>query len=98
MPSFLEDGRHFLYLRISRAAPERSGVYVSDLNAARPRTGKRLFTTGFGAAYVPAVGSGSGAIVFGRDGGLYAQRFDEKRLELTGEPVRFAAQIGSYLD
>jgi eukaryotic-like serine/threonine-protein kinase len=98
MPSFLRDGRHFLYLRISRAAPERSGIYVSDLNAAPPRTGKRLFTAGFGATFVASANSGSGAIVFARDGGLYAQRFDEVRLELTGEPVRFAGQIGSYLD
>jgi DNA-binding winged helix-turn-helix (wHTH) protein/microcompartment protein CcmK/EutM len=97
MPSFLGDGRRFLFLRISRAKPERSGLYVSELHAA-PAESKRLLTAGFGATYVPADRSGLGVIVFGRDGGLHAQRFDERRLELKGEPIRLASQVGSYLD
>ena len=53
-PSFLPDGRHFLYLAVSRTAPERSGVYLGSLDEApgSPRA-DRLLATGFGAAYAP---------------------------------------------
>ena len=97
-PSFLSDGRHFIYLRISRTNPETSGIYVGELGADSTSVGSRLITTGFGAAFVVAAGSGPGVIVFARDGALFAQRFDERRLELIGEPIRLAQGIGSYLD
>jgi len=32
-PSFLPDGRRFIYLRVYRQAPERSGLYVGDLTS-----------------------------------------------------------------
>jgi DNA-binding winged helix-turn-helix (wHTH) protein/Tol biopolymer transport system component len=108
-PSFLSDGRHFLYLRISRTEPETSGIYVGELGpalsepseskgSASPRVGNRLITTGFGAAFVAAPDSGPGSIVFARDGALFAQRFDERQLEVIGDPVRLADRIGSFLD
>ena len=97
-PSFLSDGRRFLYLRISRTNPETSGIYLGELDAESRSVGDRLITTGFGAAFVPAVGSGPGTIVFARDATLFAQRFDEQRLELIGDPIRLADGIGSYLD
>jgi Tol biopolymer transport system component len=70
---------------------------VGELGQASPPH-ERLIATGFGAAYVPAPDSGPGAIVFARDGGLFAQRFDERRLATIGEPIRLADDIGSYLD
>jgi len=98
MPSFFSDGRHFIYLRIHRAAPERSGVYVGDLGGSSPADEKRLLATGFNAVRVPASDSGAGAVVFLRDGALFAQRFDEQRLELRGAPVQLADRVGSFLD
>lgn len=98
MPSFLSDGRRFIYLRIVRSRPEGSGIYVGDLGSESTDHGKRLIATGFPARYVPAVDDGSGFIVFAQDGALYAQRFDEAQLTLTGEPRRLADRIGSYLD
>jgi len=97
-PSFLTDGRRFIYLRLVRSNPEASGIYVGELGAASPSVGRRLITTGFGAAFVPATDGGPGLIVFARDGALFAQRFDERRLEMIGEPMRLAEGIGSYLD
>ena len=97
LPSFLSDGRHFIYLRISRVRPEASGVYVTALDA-NPTSARRLFTSGFGATYVRALDGGPGFIVFGRDGALFAQRFDERRLEPAGDAVQLAASIGSFLD
>lgn len=98
MPSFLSDGRHFIYLRIHRAAPERSGVYVGVLNGSSPADEKRLLATGFNAIHVPESDAGAGALVFLRDGALLAQRFDERRLELRGAPVQLAERVGSYID
>jgi eukaryotic-like serine/threonine-protein kinase len=98
MPSFLSDGRHFIYLRIHRAAPARSGVYLGNVQGRSPGDEKRLLATGFNAIHVPASDSGDSAIVFLRDGALLAQRFDERRLELRGAPVHLAERVGSYID
>jgi DNA-binding winged helix-turn-helix (wHTH) protein len=98
MPSFLPDGRHFLYLRVDRAAPERSGVYIGDANGGAPESEKHLLATGFDATYVPAADSGFGVVVFLRDRALFAQRFDDRRQELLGDPVRLATNVGSFID
>jgi DNA-binding winged helix-turn-helix (wHTH) protein len=97
-PSFLSDGRHFLFLRVSRSRPERSGIYVRALDAPPDLPAHRLIATGFGAAFVPATDSAFGFVMFAQDGALYAQRFDERPRELTGQPVRVAESVGSYLD
>lgn len=97
-PSFLSDGRHFVYLSISRTKPETSGVYAGELGSPTSRVGSRLITTGFNAAFVAPVDSEPGLIVFARDGALFAQRFNEQRLEVIGDPIRLADKIGSYLD
>lgn len=97
-PSFLSDGKRFIYLRVFRAARERSGIYVRDLDAPCSDPGKRLLTTFFSAAFVASVDSRPALIVFGRDGALFAQRFDEERLALLGDPHRLADNIGSFLN
>jgi DNA-binding winged helix-turn-helix (wHTH) protein/Tol biopolymer transport system component len=96
-PSFLPDGRHYLYLRIARANPERSGVYVSELGSA-VEPGEPLIVTGFQATFVESVDDGPGVIVFARDGRLFGQRFDDENLTLRGAPTLLADRIGSYLD
>jgi hypothetical protein len=98
-PFFLPDGRHFLYLRVSRNAPENSGVYLRALETgSEDSADRRTLATPFGAAYVPDVASRVGRILFVRDAALYAQPFDERRLELSGNAVRVAEPIGSFLD
>ena len=96
-PSFLSNGRHFVYLRVSRGKPELSGIYVGELDTTSPGVGNRLITTGFGAAFVAAADSGSGLIVFARNGALFAQRLDERRLAMIGDPIQIADTVGSYL-
>jgi len=107
VPSFLSDGRHFIYLRISRTKPATSGVYLGELAPpgggapARAVMAPRetpLIATGFGATFVPGQNGEPSVIVFARDGALFAQPFDERRLSLDGEPIRIADHIGSYLD
>ena len=99
LPSFLPDGRHFMYLRISPGVPEASGVYVGTLDAKpeeqRPR---RLLPYFVGPAYVPSVNGGSGWLLYLREGTLMAQAFDADRLELAGDPIAVAERVGSFRD
>jgi DNA-binding winged helix-turn-helix (wHTH) protein/Tol biopolymer transport system component len=99
LPFFLQDGGHFLYLSVSRTAPEKSGVHVGSLDEApgSPRP-DRLLATGFGAAYVRSDGASTGHVLFLRDQTLFAQAFDERSLQLRGEPVSLAHPVGSFLD
>jgi len=97
-PVFLGDRRHFLYLRVFRGEPARSGLYVESLDNPTPDGGTRLITTGFSAQYVPSPDGRTGVIVFAQDGRLLAQRFDERELALIGEPAELAPRVGTYLD
>ena len=96
-PSFLPDGRHFIYLRGS-AVSDNAGLYVGSLDSKPEDQDSRLLvSTHLGATYVPPVGTGMGQLLFVRDASLIAQSFDDERLVLTGEPVSLAKQIGSLL-
>jgi len=97
-PSFLPDGRHFIYLRVSTTT-ENSGVYIGSLDAKpREQDSRELLKTKFGAAYVSSSDPESGHIVFARDGAILAQPFDAHRLELTGEPVTLVEGVGAWID
>ena len=80
-PSFLPDGRHFLYLAVS-SQPENSAIYVGSLDSP-DRT--RLFSSQSKAIY-----AAPGYILFNRGDVVYAYSFDEKSLKVQGEPVRVA--------
>lgn len=97
-PVFLRDGRHFIYLRIFRGDPARSGLYVQSLDAPTPDGGPRLITTGFSAEYVPGLDDRTGVLVYAQDQRLLAQQFDERELALLGEPTELAPRVGTYLD
>jgi len=95
LPTFLPDGRHFLYLRVG--ALENTGIYVGSLDA-RPeeQSRKRLLPATSGAFYVPSQDTGPGELLFLRDQTLLSHPFDEKRLELVGEQKIVAEQVGVY--
>jgi len=98
-PWFLPDGHRFLYLSVSRAAPENSGIYMHSLDApAETTSSHRILAVGFGAAYVPDDEREVGHLLFMRDGALFAQEFDPARLQFTGEAARIAEPVGSFLD
>jgi serine/threonine protein kinase len=95
-PSFLPDGRHFLY-NIGSVQKETRGMYLGSLD---DRTVKRrLLEDDTFIQYVAAVpgvrGSGAGWLLFGRDGALLARPFDASRLEFTGEPFPISDKVGS---
>ena len=93
-PIFLPDGRHFLYLL--GGSPEVNGIYVGSLDA-KPEEQKRerLLATRFSVGYTPSQDSAGGRLFFMRDTTLMAQPFDAGRLQLTGEPIAVAEQLGT---
>src|SRR5262249_39581186 len=89
-PTFLPDGRHFLYLRTGRG----EGIYTGSLDA-RPdeQDSRRLLADSSSAVYVPSPKSDPGRLLFVREDNLLAQPFDRRRLELTGAAVPIAEQV-----
>jgi Tol biopolymer transport system component len=93
-PVFMPDGKHFVYLRSGN--PETRGIYAGSLeNKPNEQPSKRLLASQFGAMFVPPAGSEIGRLLFLRESTLMAQPFDSGRLDLTGEPVPVAEQVGS---
>jgi DNA-binding winged helix-turn-helix (wHTH) protein/Tol biopolymer transport system component len=86
-PSFLPDGRQFLYTVVSNDS-ERAGTYLGALDG---RTPTRLFD--MPAAY--ATYAASGHILYVRDGALMAQRFDAESSTLRGTPVVIAGRVAA---
>jgi dipeptidyl aminopeptidase/acylaminoacyl peptidase len=75
-PSFLPDGRHFLFT-IYATTPANGGVYVGSLDS--PQT-SRLLPEQTNAQYTEP-----GYILFGQGGNLVAQPFDAGPLRPTGD-------------
>jgi serine/threonine protein kinase/Tol biopolymer transport system component len=99
LPSFLPDGRHFVYLRIVPGAPDKSGAYVGTLHAApEAQSTQRLMPYEVGLSYAGTGDSSLGRLLFLREGTLMAQPFDAKRLALVGEPVPVVERVGSFRD
>jgi len=87
-PSFLPDGRHYLYSRIELAngtdrALESMAVFVASLdgNEIKKVVAERR------ATYA------NGNLFWVHEGRLMAQPFDLTRLEVTGEPVQIAENV-----
>jgi Tol biopolymer transport system component len=86
-PSFLPDGRHFLYLVNSG---EQAGIFVGSLDSPEA---KRVASDLSNAAYVSP-----GYLLFVRGSTLMGQSFDPGQQVLNGEPFRITHQkISSWL-
>ncbi len=81
-PQFLPDGRHFVYF--VQGGPGE-GIYAGSLDGG---SSKRL-----AKADAPAVSSPSGFLIFPRQNTLFAQAFDSKKQELSGNPFPVAEQV-----
>jgi eukaryotic-like serine/threonine-protein kinase len=101
-PTFLPDGRRFLYLRAS-FMPEQSAIFVGDLDST-PDTqpSQPIVTTPAGpAVFFPASSRESeraGQLLFYRANALMLQPFDLTTFQLSGEPRRVAEPVGTFLD
>jgi serine/threonine protein kinase/Tol biopolymer transport system component len=95
-PSFLPDGRHFIYLRRSDT-PGNSGAYVGSLDVKpEQQSVKLLLSTAYGPVFAPSSAPGSDRLLFLRDGALMTQLFDPAKLELRGEPDTVTDHIGFF--
>ncbi|HEY9430546.1 MAG TPA: protein kinase [Blastocatellia bacterium] len=94
-PSFLPDGRHFLY-SITSGNKETRGVYLGSLDG--PVKGPLLDQVTpiqYMAAVPGDTAGGPGWLVFGLDGKLLARPFDTNRLDFTGDPIVISEKVGS---
>jgi eukaryotic-like serine/threonine-protein kinase len=95
-PTFLPDGRHFLYYCIS-AISENHGGYVCSLDSNPEAQGSKLvLKTDYFFTYAPSQDDGQGYLLFLKEQTVMAQKFDEKRLALVGDPIPVAEQVGSF--
>ena len=84
-PSFLPDGRHFLFY--VRGSLEHRGVYAGSLDSTA--TTRLLGDALFNAVYAPP-----SDLLTVRDGVLLAYPFDATNLRVAGEPRPIAEQVG----
>jgi serine/threonine protein kinase len=83
-PRFLPDGQHYIYLVVSGDA-SKAGLFAGSLGSPDKT---RIQTVASNAVYVEP-----GFLVFQRGSSVYAQPFDAKALQLSGEPVRIADEV-----
>ncbi len=91
-PTFLPDGRRFLYFRNTRTADTR-GIYVGSLDVApAAQSRERLVASDSRAFYIPGA-AGTGHILYLRGQTLVAQPLDARTLTVSGELVQVAEQM-----
>jgi len=86
-PSFLPDGKHFLYFEFGGS--ERTGRLMAASLDAREKPRKILDSDSLAQYALP------GHLLYVKGGTLVAQPFDASTLKLTGEPVPVAEQMGT---
>jgi Tol biopolymer transport system component len=84
-PSFLPDGRRFLFF--SQGEAEFAGIYLGSLDGGTP---KRLTAADTAGVFVAP-----DRVVYRDRGALIARRFDVGRGELVGDPVTVAKTVGT---
>jgi len=77
-PCFLPDGRHFLFV----ALPVRQGNYDAFVGSLDSGDRRPIVSAGAAPTY-----AAPGYLLYVRNASLVAQRFDARRLSLSGEPV-----------
>jgi serine/threonine protein kinase len=83
-PSFLPDGRHFLY---SARGPDGLSIYAGSIDSDAV---KLLFPSDTNAVY-----AAPGFVLFNREGILMRQGFDSAQLELKGEASAVAERVAA---
>ena len=92
-PSFLPDGRHFVYMR-SSTDEGKSAIYVVLLDAKpEQQSSKPLVASNSQPVYAPSADPRIGYLLFIRGDTLMAQPFDNLRLELKGQAAPVAERV-----
>jgi Tol biopolymer transport system component/tRNA A-37 threonylcarbamoyl transferase component Bud32 len=86
-PSFLPDGKHFLY-------DNQSQVFAAQLNGNQPAANPVPLLRGAEhAVYVPAADGRTGYVLYVRGNTLLTQRMDPAGLEISGDPMTVAEGV-----
>ena len=88
-PQFLGDGKHFLFSSWNGDDQATRGIHVGSLDSAESKL--LLQTPQTRVEYA------QGYLLFAREGSLLAQPFDEKTLQLSGEPITIVERF-PYFD
>jgi Tol biopolymer transport system component len=92
-PSFLPDGRHFVYTR-STADEGKSAIYLGSVDATpEQQSTKPLVASNSQPVYVPSEDPDTGYLLYVRGGDLVAHPFDNSRLEMKGQAATVARKI-----
>ena len=83
-PSFLPDGRHFVFYRNLSASAKEDGIYVGSLDDPSSR---RITDADTSAVY------SAGHLLFVRQSTLLAQPFSLKTLQPSGDPIPVAEHV-----
>ena len=95
-PSFLPDGRRFLFLRTSRDT-DKDGLFVGSLDNPPGQQLSRRILAAVGGQFVETGGGNDGFVLYARDATLFAQRLDLDSLEPVGEPSVVSEGVGSTI-
>jgi serine/threonine protein kinase len=98
-PSFLPDGRHFVYVRFVLASPDRGGTYIGSIDDPPEKQSTEMLTSNHATVlYSPSIGAkgktAPGYLVYLRENTLVAHAFDNRTLRFVGEPVAIAETVG----
>jgi Tol biopolymer transport system component len=94
-PTFLPDGRHFLYLRGGSLGSRY--IAIGDLDASpSAQSTTPVVKTDLAALVVPAAPGGPLKVLFQRDSTVFAQDFDLPTFALTGEPVPLVDRVANF--
>jgi Tol biopolymer transport system component len=89
-PTFLSDGRHFLYT-VTGATPDKNGLFLSSVDGTENR---RVSPDTSSVAFAPAyLGTRNGHLLFLRENTLMAQPFDAETAQASGDAVPIAESI-----
>jgi len=88
-PSFLPDGRHFIYV-VRRGTSETDGIHLGSLEG----TDRRLLADVSSAVFVPSDAGTRGHLLFVRENTLMAQPFDAASEQNSGDVFPAAEGVG----
>jgi eukaryotic-like serine/threonine-protein kinase len=93
-PTFLPDGRHFLYA--TTAGPQGGPAFIGALDKKPQEQSYRevLPKAGY-LGYAPSENE-PGHLIYLLEGSLMAQQFDARQLELIGDPVLLAEHVQNF--
>jgi Tol biopolymer transport system component len=91
-PTFLPDGRRFLYLR--GGEPGSRYIAIGDLDASpSAQSTAQIMKSDIPALAVPTAPGQPLKLLFQREATLFAQDLDERALAITGEPVPIVERV-----